>query len=188
MTLWGRTKVVIVLSALAVWLAPATVSAAFWIVLDRTSGPSGAVVHGRTLGSGSVTLAASRSLPMFLVHGALASQITDPADDRLIRLGDLVVDADGDGTTTFTIPAVAPGNYAVLVHCEPCAPSSAGAEMLLGAELEVSLTSPATDTIDSATGTVDAATFEARLLYALVVAVASLFVSRRVDRRRFNRA
>ena len=146
MTLSGRAKVVVVLSAVAVWLAPATVSAAFWIVLDRTSGPSGAVVHGRTLGSGSVTLAPSQSLPIFLVREELASQIDDPADEGLVRLGELVVDADGDGTTTFTIPKVAPGHYDILVHCEPCAPSSAGATMLFGADLQVSIAPPATDT------------------------------------------
>src|SRR5687768_1143826 len=146
MTLSRSTKVVVVLSALAVWLSPTPALAAFWIVLDRTSGPTGAVVHGRTLGSGSVTLAPSRSLPMYLVKQDLTAQIDDPDDERLIRLGELVVDANGDGTTTFAIPDVAPGRYDVLVHCEPCAPSSAGATMLYGADLEVSMTPPVTDT------------------------------------------
>jgi len=146
MTLPGRRKAIVVLAVVLVFLSPAAVSAAFWIVLDRTSGPSGAIVHGRTLGSGSVTVAPSRSLPMFLVEQDLASQIDDPADERLIRLGELVVDADGDGTTTFTIPNVVPGEYDVLVHCEPCVPSSAGATMLYGADLEVIMTPPATDT------------------------------------------
>ncbi len=114
MTRSGRAKTVVVLFAVAVFLSPTPVSAAFWIVLDRTSGPSGAVVHGRTLGSGSVTLAPSRSLPPFLVEQGLATQIDDPSDRRLVRLGDLVVDANGHGTTTFTIPAVAPGHYDVL--------------------------------------------------------------------------
>ncbi len=176
MTRSGRTMVLVVLFAVAVFLSPTPVSAAFWIVLDRTSGPSGTVVHGRTLGSGSVTLAPSRSLPLFLVEDGLASQIDDPTDGRLIRLGDLVVDANGDGTTTFTIPAVAAGQYDVLVHCEPCAPSSAGATMLHGADLEVSLAPPATDTVP-------ASTFGAWVLLALVVVAATLLLLRRVPGR-----
>jgi len=176
MTPWGRTKVAVVLSAVAVWLSAAPVSASFWIVLDRTSGPSGTVVHGRTLGSGSVTLATSRSLPLFLVDQSLASQIDQPTDERLIRLGELVVDADGDGTTTFTVPDVSPGHYDVLVHCEPCAPSSAGATMLFGADLEVSLTPPATDTVP-------VSTLGGWPLVALVFTVASLVLLRRVPKR-----
>jgi len=176
MTPWGRWKVVVALSAVAVWLSPSPVSASFWIVLDRTTGPSGTVVHGRTLGSGSVTLAPSRSLPLFLVDQDLASQIDDPTDERLVRLGELVVDANGDGTTTFTIPDVAPGHYDVLVHCEPCAPSSAGATMLFGADLEVSLTPPATDTVP-------VSTFGVWLLVALVVVVAIFVVLGSVPKR-----
>jgi len=176
MTLSGPTKVLVVLSAVAVWLSPALVSAAFWIVLDRTSGPIGTVVHGRTPGSGSVTLAPSRSLPMFLIQHDLASQIDDPTDERLIRLGELVVDADGDGTTTFTIPDVAPGDYDVLVHCEPCAPSSAGATMLYGADLKVSVTPPATDTVP-------VSTFGAWPLVAVVIAGSTWVVLRRVPKR-----
>lgn len=176
MTLSGPTKGLVVLSAVAVWLSPAPVSAAFWIVLDRPSGPSGAVVHGRTLGSGSVILAPSRSLPIFLVEQDLAPQIDDPADEGLVRLGELVVDANGDGTTTFTIPDVAPGHYDVLVHCQPCAPSSAGGTMLFGADLEVSLTPPATDTVP-------ASTFGVWPLVAVVVAVSTLVATRRATKR-----
>lgn len=176
MTMSGRAKVLVVLFALAVWISPTPVSAAFWIVLDRTSGPSGTVVHGRTLGSGSVTLAPSRSLPLFLAAQHVASQIDDPTDEDLVRLGELVVDADGDGTTTFTIPDVAPGDYDVLVHCEPCAPSSAGATMHYGADLEVSLTPPATDTERVPTS-------GAWLLVAVVVGLATLVVVSRVRTR-----
>jgi hypothetical protein len=181
MTLSGSTKVLVVLSAVAVWLSPASVSAAFWIVLDRTSGPSGTVVHGRTLGSGSVTLAPSRSLPIFLIKQDLASQIDDPADERLIRLGELVVDANGDGTTTFRIPNVAPDEYDVLVHCEPCAPSSAGATMLYGADLEVSVTPPATDTGP-------ATTYGAWPPLLVLVTIATLVLFLLVHRIRLTRA
>ena len=176
MTLSGRTTVLVVLSALAVWLSPTPVSAAFWIVLDPTSGPSGTVVHGRTLGSGSVTLATSRSLPLFMVDQGLASVIDQPSDERLIRLGELVVDAEGDGTTTFTIPDVAPGQYDVLVHCEPCAPSSAGATILYGADLEVSLSPWAND---SGPVTIDLVW----PLVALIVVAAALFAWRLISKR-----
>lgn len=176
MTRSGRATTAVLLFAVAVFLSPTPVSAAFWIVLDRTSGPSGTVVHGRTLGSGSVTLAPSRSLPLFLVEQGLAPQVAGPSDRRLIRLGALVVDAAGDGTTTFTIPAVAPGHYDILVHCEPCAPSSAGATMLHGADLEVTLAPPAPDTVP-------ASTLGAWLLLALVVVVATLLLLRRVPGR-----
>ena len=181
MTLPGRRKAIVVLGVVLVLLSPAAVSAAFWIVLDRTSGPSGAIVHGRTLGSGSVTVAPSRSLPMFLVKQDLASQIDDPADERLIRLGELVVDANGDGTTTFAIPNVVPGEYNVLVHCEPCAPSSAGHTMLIGADLEVSVAPPATDT-----GPV--ATYGAWAPFLVLVTVATLVLFLRVHRVRLTRA
>jgi hypothetical protein len=181
MTLSGLTKVVVVLSAVAVWLLPTPVSASLWIVLDRTSGPGGTVVHGRTLGSGSVTLATSRSLPLFLVKHDLASQIDDPIDERLIRLGELVVDSSGDGTTSFTIPDVTPGQYDVFVHCEPCAPSSAGATMLFVADLKVSLTPPPTDTVD-------VSTFGAWPPFTFVVTVATLLLFRRVQETRMRRA
>jgi hypothetical protein len=177
MTLSGRTKLLVVLFAVAPWLTPAPVSAAFWIVLDRTSGPSGTVVHGRTLGSGSVTLTPSQSLPMFLIEQDLASPIDDSSDQGLIRLGELVVHANGDGTTTFTIPDVDPGRYDVLVHCEPCALSSAGATMLFGAELEVELTPPGTDSELVTTSGV-------WLLLPLAFAVATLVVLRLDPKRR----
>jgi len=176
-----HATLIVVLCATAVLAAPAIVSAAFWIVLDRTSGPSGAVVHGQTLGSGSVTVAPSRSLPMFLVKQDLAPQIDDPTDERLVLLGELVVDANGDGTTTFTIPDVVPGRYGVLVHCEPCAPSSAGASMLYGADLEVSVTPPATDTDPPAR-------YEVWPPTLFLVTVATLILFLRGHRTRLTRA
>jgi hypothetical protein len=121
-------------------------SASFFLELSPSSGSPGTAVEGRTIGSGSVTAAANQPLPLFLVSPSAAGQVSAPADPRLIPLGELAVDADGNGATTFAIPDVAPGTYAVLVHCEACAPSSAGRELLVVGDLLVAIAMPSTDT------------------------------------------
>jgi len=51
-------------------------------------------------------------------------------DARLARVGQLVVDASGNGTITFVVPSLPPGPYALMVYCSSCAQYSAGRAML----------------------------------------------------------
>lgn len=45
-------------------------------------------------------------------------------------LGELTVDAAGNGELRFTVPDMPAGDYTTLTHCVPCAPFSAGRELL----------------------------------------------------------
>jgi hypothetical protein len=66
----------------------------------------------------------------FMREDEMEEEITSPDDSRLILLGRLSVDADGSGRLRFTVPDVAPGLYQTVTHCVPCAPYSAGRELL----------------------------------------------------------
>ncbi len=120
-------------------------TASLVLALTPSSGPSGTMVRGATIGSGAVLLARNERLPLFLIPDAAANDVHDSSDRRLISVGELVVNDAGDGTASFAIPDVSPDAYTVMVYCEPCAPSSAGRTMLSVGELRVTPTLPGTD-------------------------------------------
>lgn len=132
------------------------------------------MVRRETVGKGAVLLARNKRLPLFLIPDAAANDVHDSSDRRLIGVGELIVNDAGDGTASFTIPAVSPGPYAVMVYCEPCAPSSAGRTMLSVGELRVSASAPSTDAETSWRGIL------AGLLLAVVAAATLVLVKRRV--------
>ena len=126
----GRPALALVVSAaLAALLAPAA-SASLWLTFSTTRAPPGTVVTARTFGRGSLAaVPPDTRLRVFLVRAG-EQDVTSPADRRLVPLGELTVDARGNGRLRFEVPDVAPGDYTTYTHCPPCAASSAGRELL----------------------------------------------------------
>lgn len=132
-------------AALVSLLATVPVAAALYLILDPLSGPPGTEVTGRTGGEGAVATQVD-PLPAYLVPAAAADAVTTPDDPRLVRIGELVVDASGNGRISFRVPHVEPGDYVVMVFCPGCAPFSAGRTMAPMADFYVTPPPPATDT------------------------------------------
>lgn len=166
LSLPGVLATVVVLSLLAV--GPA--SAALFVVLEPTSGPPGTQVTGRTGGEGAFSTQVD-PLPTYLVAKGAADSATSPDDPGLIAIGELVVDAAGNGRISFSVPQVEPGDYVVIVFCPSCAPFSAGRTMAPVADFRVTSSLPATDTVpvDSVGWSGLSAVFAALLLLAVVL-------------------
>lgn len=115
-------------------------SASLFFTFSRTSGAPGVAVTVRT--NGAITVLPARYPPLRVFLGREEDlewitfmrqdegEITSPDDGRLILLGHLTVDAEGNGELRFTVPDVPPGHYRTVIHCVPCAPYSAGRELL----------------------------------------------------------
>jgi hypothetical protein len=86
------------------------------------------------------------SLSTFFVDRAAAESVTTPDDSRLKLVGQLVVDASGNGTITFVIPSLPPGPYAVTLYCPSCSQYSAGRVMLPVADFTITPSPPDTST------------------------------------------
>jgi len=135
-------------AGLASLFVPETATAALVVTLEPASGPPGIEVRGRTVGQAAFS-AQVDPLPTSLVERTSAGAVKTPADPRLVEIGVLVVDPDGNGRITFRVPTLDPGDYAVMVFCEPCAPTSAGRTMLPVAGFRVTSQSPSTDTTEA---------------------------------------
>ena len=115
-----------------------TASAALFLTFSTTRAAPGTVVTARTGGSGALAgvRSSGRPLRVFLIsadeldRNAPDIGVTSPADTRLIPIGDLRVDAEGNGTLRFTVPEIPSGEYTTVIHCVPCAASSGGREFL----------------------------------------------------------
>lgn len=113
-------------------------SAALSLTFSTTRSLPGAVVTIRTGGSGALAGIGTGESPLrvFFIKADEVDPnspdigVTSPGDDRLIRLGDLTVDPEGNGTLRFTVPDVPGGEYTTVIHCIPCAPFSGGRELL----------------------------------------------------------
>jgi hypothetical protein len=131
------------LIAIAVAAGPA--AASLWVVLDPAAAPAGARISGRTGGEAAFSTQLE-PLPAYLVARSAADFVTARDDARLVSIGELVVDAARNGTIEFTVPAIAPGGYALVLWCPSCAPTSGGRSMVWVADFTVTAT-PATDTV-----------------------------------------
>jgi hypothetical protein len=107
-------------------------SAALYLLFSTTRAPPGSLVTVRTAGEGALPDIPSGSPPLrvFLAPVDAAEQIQSPEDERLVLLGRLRVDREGNGNLQFRVPDVAPGEYVTLAHCVPCAPFSVGRELV----------------------------------------------------------
>lgn len=121
-------------------LAP-FVSAATWFEFRPNRAAPGTVIEARSIGRGSLMLAAGVQLPILLVE-----QGGDPASG--IHLGLVEVDARGDGRASFVVPLVSAGQYEVWIQCEPCRPTSAGRSDMWIGEISVTPLAPNTATED----------------------------------------
>ena len=104
-------------------------SASLFLIFDRTAGAPGTVVHVRTGGSGACIVCPHR-MPLYFAQAATSAEIKSRADPRLVSVGSLVVNDQGDGSGALTVPDVPNGRYAVMTYCKPCASESAGRAIL----------------------------------------------------------
>jgi hypothetical protein len=113
-------------------LAPGSAGAALFLLFSTTNAAPGDLVTARTGGEGALRLVSSDStaLRVFLAPAEEADTITAPEDARLVLLGRLRVDENGNGQLRFIVPHVLSGDYLTLTHCVRCAPYSAGRELL----------------------------------------------------------
>jgi hypothetical protein len=137
------------LAALLALLSAGPTAAALFLLLDPDSGPPGTEVTGQTGGEGAFATLVD-PLPAYLVAAAAADSVTNPDDPNLVEIGELVVDASGNGEILFRVPQIEPGDYVVMVFCPSCAPFSAGRAMAPVADFRVTPSTPATDTAPAA--------------------------------------
>ena len=149
--LGGRASSVIALIVASVLslLAAGSVSASLFVILEPAAGPPGTDVSGQTGGERAFTSQLD-PLPAYLVAAGAADAVATPDDPHLVQIGELVVDASGNGRISFHVPVVEPGNYVLMVFCPSCAATSAGRSMLGVAEFRVTTAPPHTDTLRSA--------------------------------------
>ena len=124
-----RIRIVLAFSAAMVIATAGNAGASLFLIFDRASGPPGTVVHVTTGGKGACILC-PRRMPLFFAHASIADAITDRDDSRLVPVGELIVDDDGNGSGVLTVPQVPAGRYFAMTFCEPCAPDSAGRSVL----------------------------------------------------------
>lgn len=132
----ARCITAVLVATLLSLLAAATVSAALFLILAPESGPPGTEVTGRTGGEGALPSAVG-PLPTYLVGEADLDGITSPGDPALVDIGQLLVDAEGNGSIRFVVPELDPGSYVVVVYCPACAAFSGGSVMAPVATFEV---------------------------------------------------
>ena len=92
-------------------------SASLFLVLTESRGPAGISVRGHTGGNGAFPQRVS-PLPTYFVEHSAMDSVVSRDDARLARVGQLVVDASGNGTITVVVPSLPPGPYALMVYCE----------------------------------------------------------------------
>lgn len=142
---WGRVALVAISAMVAVALAGGPAGASLFVVLEPASGPPGTEVTGRTGGEGALAGTSDVSLPVFLVAQGVASDIpgrfdgTDAlaADGRLLPIGDLVGDPEGNGLLEFAVPELPPGRYELFAYCPSCERYSRGRNLSPVGEFQV---------------------------------------------------
>jgi hypothetical protein len=124
-----RIRIVLAFSAAIVIATAGIAGASLFLIFDRASGTPGMVVHVTTGGKGACTVC-PRRMPLFFAYASIADGITARDDSRLVPVGELIVDEDGNGSGMLTVPDVPTGRYVAMTFCEPCAPDSAGRSLL----------------------------------------------------------
>jgi hypothetical protein len=145
----SSSVIALIVASILSLLAAGSVSASLFVILEPLAGPPGTDVSGQT-GGERAFMSQLEPLPTYLVAAGAADAVASPEDPHLVQIGELVVDASGDGRISFQVPVVEPGNYVVMVFCPSCAATSAGRSMLAVAEFRVTPAPPSTDTPPSA--------------------------------------
>ncbi|MGH2728861.1 MAG: hypothetical protein ACRDKS_17955 [Actinomycetota bacterium] len=134
----SRLRVLTLATLSASLLFASAAFGALFLTFEPARGSPGTLVSAKTLGQGALTSAPNLKLPVFLLHASIAPDaIGTPADPRLISIGDLNVDAEGNGSLQFRVPAVQSGEYTSMIFCEECAPSSGGRSMLTAGPFQI---------------------------------------------------
>lgn len=162
---------VLAATALVALVTAPWADASLWLRFNKLEAAPGDTVVARTLYAGAFTSIPLGAAPVrvFLVSADLVNPtsphiaIDSPDDDRLIEVGVMKVDGDGNGELVFTVPHVPDGSYTTITYCVPCAPYSAGRELVT--------TGPTEPFVVQAEETNDAS---AMVLVALAVAVGLL--------------
>ena len=125
----GPLIVCLALVAAIVMATAEVANASLFLILDRTSGTPGTVVHVHTGGNG-VCVVCPRRMSLYFAEAAISDGISAPGDPSLIQVGSLTVDEHGNGSGLLTVPEVPNGRYVVMTYCKPCAPNSGGRVIL----------------------------------------------------------
>src|SRR6266542_4012914 len=136
-------------AGLIVLILAAPSEASLYLLFEPTGAPPGAVVRGHTVGRGAFATPLQR-LSVYLAPANAANSMDLLDDPRLVPVGILEVDGSGNGTITFVVPDVRPGQYVTFVLCPSCARFSAGRSLLPAGSFSVhSRASPSTNAIGS---------------------------------------
>jgi hypothetical protein len=113
-------------------------AAALWLTFEPPAAPPGTPVVARTAGEGAFAARLrNSSYNAYLAPEAAGDSIASAADGRLLPVGKLVVDANGNGALRFPVPEAPPGRYVAVIHCEACAAYSTGRTMVAGGAFEI---------------------------------------------------
>lgn len=113
-------------------------AASLWLVFEPPAAAQGTPVRAHTVGAGAISVVEpGSSMQVFLVGLSIADQVSSPDDSRLVPVGNLVADTEGNGSLEFIVPNLPPGEYMSMVWCEPCAQFSAGRSLLPAGTLRV---------------------------------------------------
>jgi hypothetical protein len=137
---WGATAAI---AALALLAGPA--QGALFLTFEPASGPPGMIVKARTGGVGALAGVSLARMPLYFVGSSVAADVPRSVasadvlsgDDRLVAVGEVVSDAQGDGALDFPVPDLPPGHYEVRAYCPPCARYSLGDNLLPVGEFQI---------------------------------------------------
>ena len=132
-----RAALAIAIASVLAGIVAVAADAALSLAFSTLRAPPGEVVAVRTGGSGALLGVAEGPPPQVFLIGADDVNpnspdvgVTSPDDRRLIALGELKVDQQGNGTLRFAVPEIPSGEYTTVTYCAPCAPFSGGRELL----------------------------------------------------------
>ena len=118
-------------AATIVAISPPCASGALFLAFSGTQASPGEAVIVQTGGTGALrSISASEPVRVFLAPAEEATTITSADDSRLVLLGRLRIDGEGNGFLRFVVPDIAAGEYTTVTHCAACAASSAGRQLL----------------------------------------------------------
>jgi len=140
-----RPALTAAIAAVAVALAAAPAGAALFVVLEPASGAPGTGIIGRTGGQGALGDSPDARIPLFLVAEGVVGDLPGKVDGadalttdgRLLPIGDLVGDPDGNGLLEFAVPELPPARYEVFAYCPSCEPYSFGRNLVPVGEFQV---------------------------------------------------
>ena len=118
---------------------------ALFLTFAPASGPPGTIVSARTGGQGALAAIAPVRMPLYFVGVSVADEVSRSVpsaddlsgDDRVVAIGEIVSDAEGNAALDFPVPDLPPGRYEVRAFCQPCAPFSVGDNFLPMGEFQV---------------------------------------------------